>query len=1039
MNLHYPPPGKSSAATVFIRVIDSVYRLNLLALTMLLFCVLPHRAAAQFCTGDPVPNNQQDLRDNPEYEKGKCPADDIQILGATLEVDNACNSCPSGTVITADLKIIIHHNTNSEDRYLGVFAKLTEKDPFGNTYTCSIARCSGPVLKDQDEVGGQQVLDFGTITYTCGNSLQLSEILLVWTAANGECPVTPDNNPNGKYCFTNSVDIIPPLNAVLTAECGKGNTANINLTVSGGTGPFTYEWSNNETSEDLTNVPLGTYTVTVTDNGTLDENESPCQVIKSITFNGPCCEFFATCNLDPTRKVIEGCDLTDLPDPYTLPGQVFKDVTQNPCGELVLKHKDVSIGSLCPDGLSVKRTYTLFDDLNDNQELDPEEEFEICVENYKIVDKTPPVLYGVPDNTSVSCDAIPEPATVTATDNCGPDPSVSFKETNDKTGDCANYTITRTWSASDACGNPVSASQTIKVYDKTPPVLHGVPDNTSASCDAIPEPATVTATDNCGPDPSVSFKETNDKTGDCANYTITRTWSASDACGNPVSASQTIKVYDKTPPALIALFPTGSTDLDKCFNKIPEGPSEADVKALFKDNCGNVHVAKSGEPTGDDCYWSVTYTYEVKDDCGNAVTPSPTVTYSGGDKTPPIITCPANKEIYCNDLSGLEPAYTGYATATDNCGGTPDITWSDEKVEVCDKDYYIIKRTWKATDACENSSECVQEIKVWTKITNGCYTLTVNVQYDEVNNTTTYTWKLGANGCPNAVSYVAFSMPPGVIAIQPKNKSIYDYPSNKNDYHVENPTNNPFYSIKFGTIGEGLKNGTETFVYTLPGMPMESVQVQVKAGNKKVDFSININRCNCSGSSGSEAIVGRESLALAAKAGISEVALDWATNTEYKNDYFVIERSFDGQSFEPILTQEARRNGDDVEFYQVSDKAPLEGDNYYRVKSSFDDGSFKYSNIQKVHFITPDGIVLYPNPASAEHQLRIYFEKLPESSVQVNIFNQVGTSVKQFYLPEVNDHFVSLDVQELKNGGIYTVYIQAEGRKPIAKKLVFVH
>ena len=47
--------------------------------------------------------------------------------------------------------------------------------------------------------------------------------------------------------------------------CFGNNSGSINLTVSGGTAPYTYAWSNNTTLEDPSNLPAGTYTVTVTD------------------------------------------------------------------------------------------------------------------------------------------------------------------------------------------------------------------------------------------------------------------------------------------------------------------------------------------------------------------------------------------------------------------------------------------------------------------------------------------------------------------------------------------------------------------------------------------------------------------------------------------------------------------------------------------------------------------------------------------------------------------------------------------------------
>jgi hypothetical protein len=68
------------------------------------------------------------------------------------------------------------------------------------------------------------------------------------------------------------------------ASNGQNNGA-INLTVSNGTAPFTYKWSNNATTEDLVNIAAGTYSVTVTSassgtatgSATVGTNTSSCQ------------------------------------------------------------------------------------------------------------------------------------------------------------------------------------------------------------------------------------------------------------------------------------------------------------------------------------------------------------------------------------------------------------------------------------------------------------------------------------------------------------------------------------------------------------------------------------------------------------------------------------------------------------------------------------------------------------------------------------------------------------------------------------------
>lgn len=48
-------------------------------------------------------------------------------------------------------------------------------------------------------------------------------------------------------------------------DCDDANTGAINVIITGGTLPLTYQWSNGATTEDLSNIPPGEYSITVTD------------------------------------------------------------------------------------------------------------------------------------------------------------------------------------------------------------------------------------------------------------------------------------------------------------------------------------------------------------------------------------------------------------------------------------------------------------------------------------------------------------------------------------------------------------------------------------------------------------------------------------------------------------------------------------------------------------------------------------------------------------------------------------------------------
>ena len=107
------------------------------------------------------------------------------------------------------------------------------------------------------------------------------------SAVGANAPYTYGGSPTqnlqpGTYTYTaTSVDgcVSAPVSVTITQPqvalalsstqvnvlCSGNNTGSINLTVTGGTAPYTYAWSNNTTLEDPTGLASGAYTVTVTD------------------------------------------------------------------------------------------------------------------------------------------------------------------------------------------------------------------------------------------------------------------------------------------------------------------------------------------------------------------------------------------------------------------------------------------------------------------------------------------------------------------------------------------------------------------------------------------------------------------------------------------------------------------------------------------------------------------------------------------------------------------------------------------------------
>jgi len=103
----------------------------------------------------------------------------------------------------------------------------------------------------------------------------------------------------------------------------------------------------------------------------------------------------------------------------------------------------------------------------------------------------------------------------------------------------------------------VTAIVTLDLKDEVDPVLQNIPADITISCDEeIPLPALITAYDNC---PSISIDKDEVSTrglDGCAlhDYTITRSWTATDLCNNIKTEEQIITISDITAPDIFRIY-----------------------------------------------------------------------------------------------------------------------------------------------------------------------------------------------------------------------------------------------------------------------------------------------------------------------------------------------------------------------------------------------------------------------------------------------------------------------------------------------------
>ena len=381
----------------------------------------------------------------------------------------------------------------------------------------------------------------------------------------------------------------------------------------------------------------------------------------------------------------------------------------------------------------------------------------IGIDNISI-DSTPPTLQNLPAAAvTVQCDAIPTAPTVTAVDTCDPSVSVIYVETPNLNG-CGGYTgtIARVWSATDDCGNLVSFTQTITVIDTAAPSLSGVPANTTIECsDPVPAPPTVTAGDTCDTSVAVTMNQVNNLVGCNGTGTITRTWSATDDCGNTVNAMQVITVVDTTAPMI-------TCPANASYQCIALVPPAMPFTGSASDNCGGVTVTLDSDTNngGTGCPASplvITRVYRATDACGLSATCTQTITVI--DTTAPTITCPADASFQC--ASQVPAPDVGLVSTADNCGGVTVTHVGDANNggTGCSASPLVITRTYRATDACGNTADCMQTFTVidTTPPTAVCQNITVPL---DAAGLATITAAQVDNGSSDNCSAVSLSVSP---------------------------------------------------------------------------------------------------------------------------------------------------------------------------------------------------------------------------------------------------------------------------------------
>ena len=163
------------------------------------------------------------------------------------------------------------------------------------------------------------------------------------------------------------------------------------------------------------------------------------------------------------------------------------------------------------------------------------------------------------------------------------------------------------------------------------------------------------------------------------------------------------------------------------------------------------------------------------------------------------------------------------------------------------------------------------------------------------------------------------------------------------------------------------------------------------------------------------------------------VLLTWETTNETDNDYFIIERSFDGIHFEAIGKIKGNGNSNNSINYSFLDNSAYEEISYYRLKQIDFNGAFDYSTIISVTTNFVQSMVLFPSPINSGSDLQLLLNGINEDDVvTIEIYDAIGKIISS---QTSKGSFHKLSTTEFAKG-FYTLAVKSKSNFPSKKFLV---
>ncbi|MBL0741434.1 HYR domain-containing protein [Chryseolinea lacunae] len=409
-----------------------------------------------------------------------------------------------------------------------------------------------------------------------------------------------------------------------------------------------------------------------------------------------------------------------------------------------------------------------------------------CSFTITVIDDTQPTFTGCPANIVVSADPVTCNAVVnwispTATDNCDATPTLSSTHNPGATFAPGVYTVS--YFADDDSGNRGTCSFTVTVTDDTDPVFANCPTNlvvpvNAATCDAVVNWVEPTATDNCDATPTITRSNSPGETFGLGSHTIT--YFADDDSGNRATCSFTITIIDTTKP----VFNSCPANIIASVNPTTCNAVVNWTLPTAADKCDTSPTVTSMNSPGETFALGMhTITYVATDASGNQESCSFTITVID-DTNPVFAGCPANIIVPVDAATCTAVATWIEPTATDNCDTTPTLTRSNNPGATFALGAHTI--TYTAEDDSGNKSTCsftVTVIDNTSPVLANCPSdFTVSVNPATCNAIVNWTAPTATDNCDTTPTITSSNNPGATLALGSHTitYSVEDDSGNKN-------------------------------------------------------------------------------------------------------------------------------------------------------------------------------------------------------------------------------------------------------------------